>query len=387
MRRALLPALLAALSLAPSAGAWTWPAGGPVLQPFVFDPAHPYAAGQHRGIDVGAAAGSPVLAPASGTVTFAGSVPSSGRSVTIETDDGYSVTLTHLGSITVSRDAAVVEGAPVASIGPSGDAELAQPYVHLGVRLSAQEQGYLDPLSLLPARPVAPPPDPASAPAPGPAPVSAPTPGAATVPAVSAASDPVPAPVPAASPGPAATAPAAPVAIAAQPTSAVRAASRQQVAVGAAPDVALRVDSVDSTLRVAARPAAKSSERSLAPRRAASSRRPSELAGLPEPAAARRRDLRRATVDVPVQFLEPISRPAGARRQPAVPRLARAAPSPHRPALRATRAVPAPPQSRSFPGASLLGFVLALPVALAAAGLHGEPSKGRTYHWNECAST
>ena len=37
-------AFVAALVCAPVAGAWTWPADGPVLQPFVFDPAHPYAA-------------------------------------------------------------------------------------------------------------------------------------------------------------------------------------------------------------------------------------------------------------------------------------------------------------------------------------------------------
>ena len=57
MRRVLLVAALAALLVAPVAGAWTWPAGGPVLQPFVFDPAHPYAAGEHRGIDIAADAG------------------------------------------------------------------------------------------------------------------------------------------------------------------------------------------------------------------------------------------------------------------------------------------------------------------------------------------
>src|SRR5207245_1210886 len=80
-------------------------------QPFLFDPAHPYAAGQHRGIDVGGDIGATVLAPATGTVTFAGIVPSSGNTMTIATVDGYAVTLTHLGSITVARGAAVVEGA------------------------------------------------------------------------------------------------------------------------------------------------------------------------------------------------------------------------------------------------------------------------------------
>ena len=214
MRRALLPAVLAALLLAPAASAWTWPATGSVLQPFLFDPAHPYAAGQHRGIDVGAAAGSTVLAPASGTVTFAGSVPSSGKSVTVETPDGYSVTLTHLGSITVGKGSAVVEGAPVGTVGPSGDAELAEPYVHLGVRLTAQEQGYLDPLSLLPPRAAAPPSDPA--PAPGPAPAPASTPAPAVVPVATATLDPAPAPVPASGPASGA-APAAPVEVDASP--------------------------------------------------------------------------------------------------------------------------------------------------------------------------
>ena len=79
-----------------------------------------------------------MLAPAAGTVSFAGTVPSSGKSVTIETPDGYSVTLTHLGSISVARNAAVSEGSPVGTIGPSGDGEVSQPYVHLGVRLTGQ---------------------------------------------------------------------------------------------------------------------------------------------------------------------------------------------------------------------------------------------------------
>ena len=55
-------------------GCLAWPADGPVLRPFQLG-ADPYAAGQHRGIDVGGAAGAPVRRPAAGTVSFAGSVP------------------------------------------------------------------------------------------------------------------------------------------------------------------------------------------------------------------------------------------------------------------------------------------------------------------------
>ena len=117
----------------------------------LLDEAHPYASGQHRGIDIGAdAAGETVVAPATGTVSFAGTVPTSGKSVTIATADGYSVTLTHLGSIVVVKGAMVTERAAVGTVGPSGTAEVAGPYVHLGIRVAADTDGYVDPLGLLP---------------------------------------------------------------------------------------------------------------------------------------------------------------------------------------------------------------------------------------------
>src|SRR6266550_3099272 len=108
-RTVLLVAVLLGFVLAPAARAWTWPVDGAVLQPFVFDREHAYAAGQHRGIDVGGAAAAPVRAPAAGSVTYAGSVPGSGLSLTIATGDGLDVTLTHLGSLAVARGAVVGE--------------------------------------------------------------------------------------------------------------------------------------------------------------------------------------------------------------------------------------------------------------------------------------
>ena len=117
--RRILTVLLVALAVVPPAGAWTWPVDGPVLQPFSFDPAHPYSAGQHRGIDIGGVAGESVRAPAAGAISFVGTVPGSGKSVTVETPDGWSVTLTHLGSTAVTKGATVVEGDGVGTIGPS----------------------------------------------------------------------------------------------------------------------------------------------------------------------------------------------------------------------------------------------------------------------------
>ena len=57
MRR-LAVLLVCACALPVSAArAWTWPVDGPVLRPFSFDHAHPYAGGQHRGVDLGAPGG------------------------------------------------------------------------------------------------------------------------------------------------------------------------------------------------------------------------------------------------------------------------------------------------------------------------------------------
>jgi hypothetical protein len=154
-RRIVVP-VLAFLVWTPVAHAWSWPVQGPVVQPFAYDESHPYASGQHRGIDIGAdAAGETVVAPSDGTVSFAGTVPESGQSVTIETPDGYSVTLTHLGSIVVVKGAAVADGDAVGTIGPSGTPETDVPYIHLGIRVATDPNGYLDPLSLLPAPPAA----------------------------------------------------------------------------------------------------------------------------------------------------------------------------------------------------------------------------------------
>src|SRR6476469_10990361 len=225
----LCPVALIFAICVPGAHAWTWPVQGPVLETFSFDPAHPYGAGQRRGIAIGADTGTPVVAPAAGTVTFAGSVPASGKTVTILTADGLAVTLTHLGSIAVARDAAIAEGSVVGAVGPSGTAELTVPYVHLGIRDASNDQGYLDPLSFLPlATPPVAPPKPAPAPVappaaapvqapPAPLPVGAPaSPAPAAAPVAGPVAGPVGVPVPAA-PAPAPAAPAAAPAPAASP--------------------------------------------------------------------------------------------------------------------------------------------------------------------------
>src|SRR5688500_7077882 len=202
MRRTFLVAVAAAamsLLAVPAAAGWAWPADGPVLRPSSLSDT--YGAGQHRGVDVGAAAGSAVRAPAAGTVTFAGSVPGGARAVTIHTADGFAVTLLQLGGVAVARGEVVAEGAVVGEVGESEDAVTQAPHVHLGVRRAADPEGYVDPLGLLPVRetvpaPPPPPAEPAPIPEPPAPPAPAPSPGVPLVPAA----EPAPVVEPAAGP-------------------------------------------------------------------------------------------------------------------------------------------------------------------------------------------
>ncbi len=150
MGKLLVCALLVSGAVASPASAWTWPVDGAVVAPFVTG-SSPYAGGQHRGIDIAAPDGTPVRAPAAGVVSFAGTVPQGGKTLTVRTADGLAVTLLHLGSLAVRRGAVVAEGQTVATVGPSGDPEHDRPYVHLGIRRADDEHGYLDPLRVLPA--------------------------------------------------------------------------------------------------------------------------------------------------------------------------------------------------------------------------------------------
>jgi Peptidase family M23 len=165
----LLPVLVALQVGVQPALAWAWPVDGPVLRHFVLGD-DPYAGGQHRGIDIGASANAPVRAPAPGTISFAGTVPGGGKTITIRTADGYAVTLLHLGSYDVARGETVGEGDPVGSVASTGAPAEPQPYVYLGVRRADDPQGYVDPLGLLPqaAPPEAPTPPPEPEPEPEP---------------------------------------------------------------------------------------------------------------------------------------------------------------------------------------------------------------------------
>lgn len=146
----LLPLALPAGSAAAASGsgAWPWPLLGEVITSYK-NGSDPYAAGQHRGLDIAAPAGSPVLAIVGGRVTFSGKLPDGGETVTVASSDGaWLVSVLQLSERAVSRGASVQPGDRLGSVGTTGRRSVTQPHLHLGVRRSGT-RAYVDPLSLL----------------------------------------------------------------------------------------------------------------------------------------------------------------------------------------------------------------------------------------------
>ena len=162
-------ALLSALAAAsPALAAWTWPADGEVITSYL-NGADPYAAGQHRGVDIAGPFGAPVVAATAGTVRFAGTAGSSGLTVSVRTSDGrLDLSYLHLSSLAVGAGQRVAAGTRIGAVGTTGRRSAAQPHVHFGVRDAGSAHGYHDPLAFL-SPPGAPAPR-----APRPVPVAAP---------------------------------------------------------------------------------------------------------------------------------------------------------------------------------------------------------------------
>jgi murein DD-endopeptidase MepM/ murein hydrolase activator NlpD len=127
---------------APAFGTYSWPVTGPVIQAFE-PPATPYSSG-HRGIDIGAAFGSPLLAAGDGQVAFAGWVAGA-QFISIDHPDGVRTTYSWLSSVTVAEGQPVARGEVIGATG-QGHPELAEPHLHFGARVGTT---YIDPMLLL----------------------------------------------------------------------------------------------------------------------------------------------------------------------------------------------------------------------------------------------
>ena len=147
----MIVAMCAVLWAAPSAWAsddWRWPVRGSVATVYENDNARPYARGMHRGIDIAAGVGTPVVAARSGTVTYAGALGAAGNVVAVRAGP-YVTSYLHLDRVVATRGARVDSGALLGQVGTTGRRSVPEPHLHFGVRLAAGDR-YVDPLSLLP---------------------------------------------------------------------------------------------------------------------------------------------------------------------------------------------------------------------------------------------
>lgn len=150
-RRSTLPLVLvlAWLILAPTGparaspyGEFDWPVQGPVIRRYE-PPSSPYEAG-HRGIDIAAPFGTPVRAPAEGTVAFAGWIAGA-LFLSVDHMNGVRTTYSWVSDVRVTKGQSLGRGDVVGLTG-HGHPEAWAPHLHFGARVNGE---YIDPLILL----------------------------------------------------------------------------------------------------------------------------------------------------------------------------------------------------------------------------------------------
>ena len=105
------------------------------LDPFTHTPA------RHEGVDLGAAAGTPILATAAGVVARVASDRDYGNVVDIDHGNGYLTRYAHAQTISVKRGQRVSRGTPIGTVGSTGRSTA--PHLHYEIRLNNQPQNPL----------------------------------------------------------------------------------------------------------------------------------------------------------------------------------------------------------------------------------------------------
>jgi len=134
------PAPDAAGSSAPSGPvSFMWPVKGPIL--------HTFNGASYKGIDIGGAPGTPILAAAAGRVLYAGSgLRSYGKLIIIKHNNTFLTAYAHNQSLLVHEGDAVTKGQKIAEM---GDTEASQVMLHFEVRKDTKP---VDPLKFLPSQ-------------------------------------------------------------------------------------------------------------------------------------------------------------------------------------------------------------------------------------------
>lgn len=118
---------------------WIWPTGGPVLTGF--DEL------KNKGLDIGGAAGDPVLAAADGRVVYVGAgLRGYGNLIILKHNNTYLTAYAHNQSMLIKEDQTVQKGQKIAEMG-SSDADRVK--LHFEVRRQGKP---VDPAKYLPAR-------------------------------------------------------------------------------------------------------------------------------------------------------------------------------------------------------------------------------------------
>jgi len=117
---------------------WMWPASGRVLAGFSKE--------TNKGVDILGKLGDPVLASASGRVTYIGTVRGYGKLVIIKHNDTYLSAYAHNRSVLVKEGQSVVKGQKIAEIGNSDSQQVK---LHFEIRRLGEP---VDPLKFLPER-------------------------------------------------------------------------------------------------------------------------------------------------------------------------------------------------------------------------------------------
>ena len=98
----------------------------------------------HTGVDIGASTGTPVYAPYTGTVIFAGERGGYGNYVKVDHGDGYVTAYAHLDTIAVASGQKVNKGDLIGAVGTTGN--VTGPHLHFEIIKNGE---YIDPVPFI----------------------------------------------------------------------------------------------------------------------------------------------------------------------------------------------------------------------------------------------